>query len=405
MTDKWVHIAINGQFREVEWKRMSPNERRTACQQLENHLAQERGALPRRILSIPMEGRTYGYQSGKCIYINSYILDANAFHTQNGFKTIPACGWQIYDTICHEDLHGMQEDLGTGQTFTYVSPSKNYDVYRIQHDEKYAYAIGQYRTLCAILEQKELYGLEPDMIAYKNEAKKDRYQDKVEEAAKELGIPNIDKELDQLIADKENGVVPQAPSNGYLQLDNILYGAHHNIEPIGENEGGHGKALINQGVSVISNETPVYEAPRVSRNGSNNHLIFGTERQEEVISPESHSYQALMTANEKESTGESMMMSYNQIAYGTSHQEEGASQQPLSYQASITANEKESAGESRIMSYSQVAYGTNQSEEGVEQQALNKAPEFATDKELSNELQNTSYNEKVNTVIQNEGMH
>lgn len=225
-----MYRGINEQFRSAQWDRLSYESRKAACQQLENCLAAERNSRPRQIVSVKMEGETFGYQYGNRIFINDYILKNNAFMTKNGLSQIPACGWQTYDTICHEDLHGMMEDMKAGQTFTYISAAKNYDIYRIQYDEKYAFAVGQDRTLTAILDEMKIHGLEADMIDYKNAAKEDRYQDRVAFAEQHFGIPDITRELDQLVSDKENGIVPATPSSGYLKLDNMLYGAHHIIE-------------------------------------------------------------------------------------------------------------------------------------------------------------------------------
>lgn len=255
--DKYMRRVIDSQFREAQWQLLSPAERLNACQQLENRLAAERNAAPKRVYAERMEGKVFGYQRGNGIFVNAYVLEKNAFLTGHGYVPIPAAGWQTYDTICHEDLHGLQEDMRTGQTFTYISPDKNYDIYRIQSDEKYAFAVGQDRTLTAILEQKDIHGLEPDMITYKNIAKDDRYQDRVAEAAESLGIPDIDRELDRLVYDKEHGITPQSPSNDYLKLDNILYGANHPLaeEETSESEGtaGHnGTAQNHQTLSFGS---------------------------------------------------------------------------------------------------------------------------------------------------------
>lgn len=71
--------GINEQFRAAQWDRLSYEGRKAACQQLENCLAAEKNLRPWQIVSVKMEGETFGYQYGNRIFINEYILENNSF--------------------------------------------------------------------------------------------------------------------------------------------------------------------------------------------------------------------------------------------------------------------------------------------------------------------------------------
>ena len=268
--NKLARIILDGQFREAKWKHLTLDERLEACQMLENRLARERNATPRTIELKRMEEATFGYQSGDKIYINAHLLERDELPMENGFARVPAAGWQVYDTICHEDVHGMLEDRGAGQTISYIPAGNHDELYRIQFEEKYAFAVGQDRTLTAILEQKEIHGLEPDMIDYKNVAKQDRFQDRADEASRLWGIPNVDKKLEQLTQDKEHGITPTMPDPDYQRLDNALYGAHHPLsdnESEGEGTPGHGQMPMGFGSGVYSEEGQDHYNPFESNGG------------------------------------------------------------------------------------------------------------------------------------------
>lgn len=303
-------------FRASEWEKLSPENRLIACQSLENRLAAERGSAPRTLVAEPMKGGAFGYQQGDKIYINSYLLERNQFLTENGYVDVPAAGWQIYDTVCHEDLHGMMEDTGKGQTFaTYIGPDQQYEIYRIQHDEKYAFAVGQDRTLTAVLEQKAIHGLEDDMVEYKNIVKADRYQDWVANASEKFGISDIDHKLDQLVYDKENGIVPEHPSNDYRKLDNAVYGANHQLdeeEEGGESEGNHGQPAAQQTRSLSYN------------NFTENYSQENSQEQRSL------SYSDFMESSSYSDEQESHALSYSDFMESSSHADEQESHS-LSY--------------------------------------------------------------------------
>ena len=221
-------FELNSLFREAAWTspNMTPADRQQACQELENRLAAERGEQPREVVLTPMNGSTYGVQSGNCIYLNASLVENHTLTAMDdngnvlGTYRVDAPGWQLYDTVCHEDEHGAQYDRGQFQTgLSYIECESDYSIYRISPDEMNAFNAGQQRTISAINEQIQARGtIDPDMKAYIDDMLEQSATSALEEARARYNDPNIDKTLAEFVYNQEHGIVPENPSPSYQQL-------------------------------------------------------------------------------------------------------------------------------------------------------------------------------------------
>ena len=210
-------------------------------------------------------------------------------------------GWQLYDTIAHEDEHGAQLDRGDAQTCrSYFTPETDSALYRIQHDEALAFGVGNYRTLNAIEEQRNLLGhLEPDMVQYINSVKNDRYEDALAEAQLRYGDEDIRRTLDQFTEDKENLKTRDNPSDSYIALQNKMqeqelreYSAlNSGTEESGEGNTGQVGNNLRQGVEPDTDEQRAYSLHLYSES---NHTVLAnglSSFRYDEISRASHSEQ------------------------------------------------------------------------------------------------------------------
>ncbi len=229
--NNYSSLQLDGLFRELNWTRISERDRLDACQELENRFAAEHGTIPRTVIALPMNGSVYGEQRGNCIFVNENLLADFQFVDYNnngrmiGFYHVDAAGWQTYDTIAHESMHGYQLDRGDYQSAaSYIMQETDSAIYRIQKDEAEAFDAGQTRTFDAIMKQRALLDgkMEPDMAQYIESMEEDSYDSALEEAQKRYGDDKIDETLAQYIQDRENGVEPNNPSLSYQALQNAM---------------------------------------------------------------------------------------------------------------------------------------------------------------------------------------
>ena len=203
-------IRFNHLFCDEEWIALSPRGRLNACQELENRLAEERGTRPRTVSEEPMEGGVYGYQFRDRIVMNSHLLTDCGFHVtdeETGQETVigvDVAGWQVYDTVCHEDTHGMQQDEGRIQTArSYINYDTNPLLYRLQPSEREAFDRGMDKTREAMLEQQKVYGgLEEEIETYELVNQENDYESTLREAQSRYG-ENIQDELNRAVAERE----------------------------------------------------------------------------------------------------------------------------------------------------------------------------------------------------------
>jgi len=305
---KYTYSQLNGLFREQIWTKLDQSSKVEACQELENRLAAERGFPARDVIPVDMDGGCYGEQRGNYIYVNENLLRNNCFVTRDektgeiiGQYPVEAPGWQLYDTIVHEDEHGAQLDRGDAQTCrSYFTPETDSALYRIQHDEALAFGVGNYRTLNAIEEQRNLLGhLEPDMVQYINSVKNNRYEDALAEAQLRYGDEDIRRTLDQFTEDKENLKTRDNPSDSYIALQNKMqeqelreYSALNNgTEESGEGNTGQVGNNLRQGVEPDTDEQRAYSLHLYSES---NHTVLAnglSSFRYDEISRASHSEQ------------------------------------------------------------------------------------------------------------------
>lgn len=223
-------IQLDALFRGDNWSRLTVSGRHQACQELENRLAHERGSASREVLLRDMDGSTYGYQFGDYIYINNHVLEEGRFVSVDaqgniiGGYEVDAPGWNVYDTVCHEDEHGAQLDRGEYQTkASYIESKSDRNLYRIQPDEALAFDAGQGRTMAAISRQIDYWHqVDPDMKLYLDDVRDDRYDTALATAKEDYGDEDIENTLRQFVHDRENGLLPANPSFSYRSLINIL---------------------------------------------------------------------------------------------------------------------------------------------------------------------------------------
>ena len=269
---------LHSLFSSETWSPLSFNERINACQEIENRYAIEHNVEPCNVTHQQMDGASYGWQSGQTICLNTSLVRDGCFNVtyrdENGVMQtaqIPAMApsWNTLDTIYHEGTHGIQEATGN-MPATYISPEMDCDLYRIQGIEKEAYAIGQSRTLDALNEVENSSGkLDVSRNDYFASVKNDSFQAALQDAAKHYNDPNIESTLQNVINDRENGVIPENPSESYQSISALCdnYGIHSSVDV--ENA-GHTPELDSSSESSQtsiesdgSSQSPVY-SPDVS---------------------------------------------------------------------------------------------------------------------------------------------
>ncbi len=230
-------VQLHSLFSSKNWHSLSFDERISACQEVENRYAVERGVAPCNITHKEMDGASYGWQSGNTICLNTSMVREGCFHVnykdENGMSQtaripVMAPSWNTLDTIYHEGTHGVQEATGRMPS-TYISPGMDSDLYRIQMIEKEAYAVGQSRTLDALSEVEKASGeLDPARNDYFASVKNDSFQAAFQDAARHYNDPSIDSTLQSVINDREDGIVPDNPSPSYQSINTLCdsHGIH-----------------------------------------------------------------------------------------------------------------------------------------------------------------------------------
>lgn len=232
---------LHGLFSSETWSSLSFGDRINACQEVENRYATEHNVEPCNVTHQQMDGASYGWQSGQTICLNASLVRDGCFNVtyrdENGAlqtTQIPAMApsWNTLDTVYHEGTHGLQEAT-RNMPSTYISPDMDGDLYRIQGIEKEAYAIGQSRTLNALNEVENSSGrLDIARNDYFASVKNDSFQAALQDAARHYNDPNIDSTLQSVINDRENGVVPDNPSESYQSISSLCdnYGIHSSVD-------------------------------------------------------------------------------------------------------------------------------------------------------------------------------
>lgn len=234
-------------FASDNWRNhMSCQDRLQACQEVENRLAQERGTLPRAVVPRPMDGKTYGFQSGACIVMNEHMLRDNAFYIsyrdENGADVtakveIDAVSWQTLDTVYHEDWHGAQQDMNSPTLMReYIDPtfSGDYDLYRIQGCEKEAFAVGNDRTLDALRSVQARTGqCDPEQAAYLAAIRAESFDEALARAEAKYDGADIEQTLAQVGEDRYSGVFSPNPSEAYQRIDSVYdLQAHRQLQAL-----------------------------------------------------------------------------------------------------------------------------------------------------------------------------
>ena len=143
-----------------------------------------------------------------------------------------APSWNTLDTVYHEGTHGVQTQLGQIPE-TYITPSMDWDLYRIQGIEKEAYAVGQSRTLQALSDYEQATGkFDPARLDYFTAARNDSFQTALSDAARHYNDPNIEQTLATVIQDREDNVVRSNTSASYQAIYDLCetYGIHSSVD-------------------------------------------------------------------------------------------------------------------------------------------------------------------------------
>lgn len=205
-------------FSTENWARpeMSPQEKLEACQEVENRLAQADGTTPRAVISENMSGAACGYQAGPVIALNSNVLDAGVFkveyldeqgNTQVQLMPVAAPNWTTYDTVCHEHQHCVQIDQGRSQGQAYIDPSADYDLYRLQPDEREAFDMGISRTQSTLQHIEGVLEREDqNKEEYLASIQADSYESALERAQMHYQDEYIQQTVDSVIYDYRDGV-------------------------------------------------------------------------------------------------------------------------------------------------------------------------------------------------------
>ena len=217
-----------GLFRTDSWNQMSFSDKMNACQEVENRYAAANNVGPCQVTARPMIGSCYGEQSGNTICLNAYLIQGNYFLTEDVDQQgntilvgtpVSAANWNVLDTMFHEGTHGIQVAQGRAAA-TYLSPEQDMDLYRIQHDEKEAFAAGQFNTMQAIdAVQKASGQIDPQTADYLTTVRNDSFQAALQRAATNYNDPDIEKTLAQVIYDRDHCIQRSSPSPSYTAIN------------------------------------------------------------------------------------------------------------------------------------------------------------------------------------------
>ncbi|MBQ2734273.1 MAG: hypothetical protein IJF33_00420 [Clostridia bacterium] len=280
-------VQLYSLFSSDKWNGMNGTSRLAACQEVENRLASSRGTTPREVISEPMNGSALGYQSGDTIALNSHILDDGVFCTtytdfdgnvQTRVTELPSPGWETFDTINHEDMHGVWEDRGVLPE-TYIQPNTDRDLYRIQGCEKAAFAAGEKNTLAAIKAVTlETGKLDPDAQIYlSNHLEGNDFAQSLENAARNYNDPHIEETLNTYISNSDQGIEPNEPSASYDAIDSLYcqqcyinyYGTNHSAEYAEEAVSVSQETVMDDGSQLDALENQSYETGYAADDGYN----------------------------------------------------------------------------------------------------------------------------------------
>ena len=202
-----------------------------ACQELENRLADLDGSVPRQIIAEHMDGGTLGVCGESHIILNANVIEDGVIHTlytddQGNVKVkedaITASNWTVYETVCHEHQHAVQYDEGRDQGMAYIRPDTDYELYRIQPDEREAYQKGAERTLAALDSIQRLGYQDPNAQKYLASLQVDSYDSFLAKAQEHFSDPNIQQALDTVLHNYARGVQTSYESPGEIAVEQAL---------------------------------------------------------------------------------------------------------------------------------------------------------------------------------------
>ncbi len=300
MDTKYSGYSLNqlhALFSTEQWNSLSFSDRLSACQEVENRYAAENNVEPCTVTFQPMEGKRYGWQNGDRITLNSHLLSDGQFVThgvQHEARVgVLAPGWNTLDTVYHEGTHGIQEKTGN-MPDTYINPDMDQDLYRIQGIEKQAFAQGQLRTLEAMQTyEKESGKLDPDHDDYLASVRNDSFQSALADAAKHYNDPNIEKTVNDVIHDRDAGIVRENPSASYKAVNDLCdsYG-------IGASRSSY-QASENSNAAQNANEAQ-------NNNASQNTQQTGNTQTNEAVQNSSENNAGAKESSDEKSSGETM---------------------------------------------------------------------------------------------------
>ena len=211
-----------------------------ACQELENRLAVEDGTTPRLVVGEDMDGATFGCQQGSLIRMNSNVLEDGVFRArytdEQGEAQVQEMGvmapnWSVFDTVCHEHQHCVQEDLGFSQGPAYIQAESDYALYRIQPDERDAFAMGERKTFQALSEVGDYLGYpDPAQGDYLASVAEDDYDRALARARLTYGDDNIQQAVDNVIRDYGNGARCEYETPGEQGVARVLDEQEHSYD-------------------------------------------------------------------------------------------------------------------------------------------------------------------------------
>lgn len=228
--ESYSQAELHSLFSTNTWRNLDIYHRLNACQEVENRYASEHGVSACTVRTVPVDGAYYGWHRGDSIYINTHLLERGEFvasyedvdgSTCYDSMAVPAAGWNVLDTVYHEGTHGIQAEEGRIPN-TYINCSTDPDLYRIQGIEKEAFAVGQTRTLDAIHDSEQLTGeLDPERNEYFDTVRSDSFDKAQANAQYHYGDANIEDTLNQVISDRDNGIIRTNQSESYESINNL----------------------------------------------------------------------------------------------------------------------------------------------------------------------------------------
>lgn len=320
--------ALLSLFGTSGWNGLSYEQRMDACQEVANRYAAVNNAPATRVTASPITGKTYGYERGNTVTLNEHLVRDGVFKTEDVDEhgkeilvdvPVTSPNWNTLDTVFHEGTHALQESQNR-MADTYIDPEQDYDLYRIQHDEKEAFAAGQHNTLQAINLVERTNGQpDPGAAGYYTTVRNESFRAALQSAATHYNDPNIEATLAQVIYDRDHGIRQANPSPSYAAINSLC-------DQYGIQSGRTGvNANVQSGQENGNTAETVQPGAVQGAEQSGNTQDQGTEQPNNTQSAENAGSEQAASSGAGTSMDDGGSLSFGEVAWETGIENDGGS--------------------------------------------------------------------------------